>query len=400
MTSRPLPYYYTGVATWFFAAGLQAVMFAWLVAMVLFEAPSKVGIAQTMFLLPGLMFLLVGGSVAERYGAARVAFVTHLLGILPPLFLAAAIYYDALSFSAMLVYAVAMGFIQAIVTPARDGLLNDVAAGRVQRTVMMSSLVQVGMQLVGVAVAGFADRTGGAFLLCVQSAVIAIGALAFRPLRGSKQASNPSLSMSKAIRDGAATVFASPAMRAVCLQNLAMGTFFMGSFIVTLPLLVREVFAGSASELSYLNGANAAGMSMTIIVLLRFGVVARPGRALLLALGMGSLVLAFAGIAPSLPLLIFVSFIWGVCGGVAITMARTIMQEQAPADQRSRVMSIHSLTFMGAGPLGTMLAGYMVEDMGPQLSVMGAAGGMGVVVVLMLLFTSLWRVTTQAAHAS
>ena len=67
-----------------------------LVAMVLFEAPSKVGIAQTMFLLPGLMFLLVGGSIADRYGAARVAFITHLLGILPPLFLAAAIYYGAM----------------------------------------------------------------------------------------------------------------------------------------------------------------------------------------------------------------------------------------------------------------------------------------------------------------
>ena len=37
------------------------------------------------------------------------------------------------------------------------------------------------------------------------------------------------------------------------------------------------------------------------------------------------------------------------------------MQEQAPANQRGRVMSFHSLSFMGAGPVGALLCGYLVE---------------------------------------
>ena len=46
---------------------------------------------------------------------------------------------------------------------------------------------------------------------------------------------------------------------------------------------------------------------------------------------LGALVLAGAGVAPSYLLWVLALFVWGVCGGAAMTMSRTIMQEQAPA---------------------------------------------------------------------
>ena len=35
-------------------------------------------------------------------------------------------------------------------------------------------------------------------------------------------------------------------LRAVMIQNVAMGVFFMGAFIVAFPLVVREVYSNSA----------------------------------------------------------------------------------------------------------------------------------------------------------
>ena len=295
---RPLHYYMMGTATWFMAFGIQGVMFAWLVAMELRESPERVGIAQMMLLLPGTLLILIGGSYADRFGGRRVAVIAQTAAALAPLFLLAVLTTDNLSFSMMLCYALLMGCAQAFVTPARDALLNHVAEGRVQRTVMLTSIVQFGLQMVGFLVASTTDAFGPLIILGSQSVVLLLGVFAFvrirEPARSSHAAPPPLI---KSVLDGGRTVFASPAMRMVMVQNVAMGLFFMGAYIVTMPLLVREVFSGTAQDLAFMNGANSLGLVLTIFLLLRLGDVRRQGRALLLAQGLGAVVLASAGFA-------------------------------------------------------------------------------------------------------
>ena len=74
-----------------------------------------------------------------------------------------------------------------------------------------------------------------------------------------------------------------------------------------------------------------------------------------------------------------------------MTMSRTIMQEQAPDAQRGRVMGFYSFSFMGAGPLGALLSGYLVEQFGAQMALLIAASMMFVFIVLIGLQSSLWR---------
>ena len=67
--------------------------------------------------------------------------------------------------------------------------------------------------------------------------------------------------MVTSLLDGARTVISNPLMRTV-LQNIAMGCFFMGAFIVGFPLVMREVFAGSSADLAVLNALNSLGWSL------------------------------------------------------------------------------------------------------------------------------------------
>ena len=146
---RPIHYYLLGSGSWFLAFGIQGVMFAWLVTMVLRESPEMVGIAQMMLLLPGTLLILIGGTYADRFGGRRMLIGGQILAAFGPLFLAYLIWSDQLSYSGMIAYAVLMGCATAFVTPARDGLLNEIAEGRVQRTVMLASMTQFGGQMVG-----------------------------------------------------------------------------------------------------------------------------------------------------------------------------------------------------------------------------------------------------------
>ena len=389
---RAIHYYFIGTGTWFVSHGIQSVMFAWLVTMVLLETPEKVGIAQMVMLIPTTLLMLVGGSYADRFGGRRVAMIAQTFGVLPVVLLIVVVVGDGLTFTTMLVYAVMMGCAQAFVTPARDGLLNQVAEGRIQRTVVLASLIQFGIQMIGLLVAGMADQIGPIAVLSGQAVAILIGVLAYRRIpKPEHPAAVVHPPMMRSIVAGCRTVLASPAMRPVVLQNIFMGIFFMGSYIVTIPLLIREVYDGSSGDLAVVQAANALGLVTSIVGLLLMGDIKRQGRALLFTQGIGGVFLAAAGFGFGFPLMVLCVYLWGLCGGVAMSMSRTIMQEQAPDDQRGRVMAFFSFSFMGAGPLGAIGSGYLVEATSAGTALIVASVSMALVVVVIGATTGLWR---------
>ena len=366
------------------------MLFAWLVTMQLAESPARVGFAQMAFLLPTTLLILLGGGLADRYSARRQLIVAQALALLPMAGLLLLLLTDALTFFSLLVYAVCMGVVQAFVTPARDSLLNRIAGEQVQRTVVLTSLVQFGVQMLGFASAALADHAGPALLVATQIVALLIGVVAFSYVPAAAPAPARAVfslrellhELIRDLRQGATTVWQSGPMRAVVLLMVALGVFFMGSFMVVMPLLVRTHYSSAAADLAMINGANGLGLFLMLLALLVFGTLARPGRALLLGLGVGALVLSLGGLPFGYGGFVAVIFVWGLCGGIAMSMSRTVMQELAPPGQRGRVMSLYSFAMMGAGPIGALWGGLLCEWADPRIVL--ATNGL-----LMLLVTAL-----------
>jgi MFS family permease len=380
---------------------MQSVVFAWLVTIILNETPDKVGLAQMAYLVPGTIFILIGGSIADQFGGRKIALIAQCAAASMAAGLAVSMALTSFTYDKFLVFAVCMGCSQAILTPARDGLLPLVADGQIQRRVVQASMIQFGIQMIGFVLASMADTVGAVMMLAVQSIVLSVGAVAYFylevPLVKSARTQARMLNQLRAsIIEGFRSVIASPGMRMVVLQNCAMGIFFMGSYIVTVPLLIREVYNGSSTELSLINAANSLGLFLTIVVLLRVGDIKRQGRALLIAQGFGALVLSLAAIQVSFITLMGILFVWGMCGGMAMTMARTIMQEQSDEHQRGRMMGFYAFSFMGSGPIGALLSGYLVAWFGPSTSLAIASLCMFVVVVLVGTQSNLWHLSHKA----
>jgi MFS family permease len=375
------------------------VLFSWLVTIVLHESPSMVGVAQMAMLIPATLLMLVGGSLADHFGGRRIAVFAQSWALVPPVCLAALFAAGGLYFGAMLGYAVAMGLAQAFVTPARDALLNDVAETGIQHTVVRASFVQFGAQIAGFLLASRADAFGPLPIFALQVTALGLGAFALSRIRSVQHARAEDAhwlhDMFDSVAEGARTVFASSEMRLVVLQNFAMGLCFMGSYIVAVPLLIREVYHGSAADLGYMNAANSLGLVTTVLVLMRVGDVRRRFRALLLAQAVGSGILALVGAGLGFPATLALIFVWGMCGGLAMSMARTIMQEEAPPGQAGRVMSFFSFSLLGAGPLGAILCGLLVSWIGPNHALMVAAGVMALVVSSV----TAWSIATRAETA-
>ena len=392
---RPLQIYLLGTGSWFLSFGIQSVMFAWLVTIVLHESPEMVGMAQMSMLVPAMLLMLVGGSLADHYGGRLIAVIAQTAALVPPLFLLVVVARNRLSFDAMILYAIVMGVAQAFVTPARDALLNEVAEGSVQRTVVRASLTQFGGQMAGFVIASFADSVGAEPIIGLQALVLGLGIVAFYRVRVARTVpavgTRPIRNLVRSVREGSRTVFASRLMRIIVLQNCAMGICFMGSYIVTIPLLVREVFDGSAADLAFINVANSLGLMTTIFILMRFGDIQRKGRALLLSQGIGAVALGSVGLSLGFPATLACIYFWGMCGGIAMSMSRTIMQEEAPPAQRGRVMGFFSFSFMGSGPIGALVCGYLVQWLGPETALVVASFAMLVVMLMVTRFSALWE---------
>src|SRR4051795_7064367 len=115
--------YLVGLASWFTPLGVQMVLFPWLVAVVLKMDALAVGVAQAAIMAPSLLFLPLGGLVADRGNPRRLLVLYHIFYAIPPAALAAVLWHGGLSYPLLIAYGVTMGAIGAFAIPTRDALL-------------------------------------------------------------------------------------------------------------------------------------------------------------------------------------------------------------------------------------------------------------------------------------
>ncbi len=362
-----LAWYLAGIGSWSLAAGLQQVVFTWLVVGVLQESPDRVGVAQMCQTLPNLLFLLVGGLLADRVELRRLLAGLHVAAAGAAILLATLVWADRVRFEALLLYAIGWGTIQAFASPARDAMLSHLGLRDLMRAVTGMTLVQFSAIAIGSRLGGLGAEIGTTALLGLQALVVLAGVLAVARLP--RVAPHPRESGAparfSAIREGLLEVRRSQRLFPVALLVAGDGLFFMGPFAVFVPLMLRDFYGGGIGLLSSVMMVLPLGtIAGSLGVLLRGG-VRRKGLVFLIALlGVSGCLLAIAT-RPPLPVLLAAIFFWGIFHSLFFNTSRTLFQVGAPAPLRARVLSIHALAFLGMAPLSHLGAGLLAGAVGP-----------------------------------
>ena len=391
-------WYMTGQACWFYGAGLNIVLFPWLAALVLKAPPELVGVVQMSTMLPSVLLLLYGGVIADRHDIRGLLVRLQCLAAVPSLLLAAALAFDVLNLTILVAMGLGLGTVLAFVVPARDALLTRVAPGTVQKAVVQATLAQFAFMLIGIVCAGFADLLGGAVLLLLHAGFNLIGAFA-----ATKLAPAPALHararrrVLSEIREGLAAVVSDPRLGPVTAVQFAVGVCYVGSFLVLLPIQVRDVYGGGAAELTIINTSFWVGTIAATALLLRLGHINRPGRIMMISVIGGVVILALIGVPGSFVRLGALCLIWGLGAGVTMSMGRSMVQQFAPPAQRARVLAIYQLGFSGGAPLGAFAVGYLVKFMGPHDAAFVPAGAMLAITLALLVSSRLWALKAPIA---
>lgn len=395
---------YLGVqAAWFTSAGLQMVMYPFLLKVTLDLPAHLIGVATFAMTLPMFLFMIPGGALADRFDGRRILALMHSLAVIPPALLATVILLDQLTYPILLIYGCAMGFVGAFSQPARDSLLSRVVQAdgeriTLQQAVGMASLTMFACQILGMLVAMTADYIGPQFVVFIQGLVMFSSIWLVAALRvEAKEAPATAWSIGGQFHDmgdGIIEAFKSPQIMPVVVIAFLIGMFYIGSFQVLMPVLVSDFYGGESWRMGLGPLTFFSGTIVTSTILMRRGGVERAGLTLVFAVASGMVTMFLVAIFREAPYLLFLSFIflWGLGAGIAITLSRSIVQELAPESHRGRLLSVFSTGFMGGAPIGALVIGPLVEQYDPHDAALVPAFSMLTCLTILTLTTQLTKI--------
>jgi predicted MFS family arabinose efflux permease len=153
-----------------------------------------------------------------------------------------------------------------------------------------------------------------------------------------------------------------------------------------LPVFAVDVFGRGSQGLGFLMGAAGAGSLIGALIIASLGDFKRKGRLLLSLAFVFSVMLTIFAFSQSFTLSVALLFGVGAGGAGYFATNNTLIQSNITDEVRGRVMSIYSMTF-ALGPLGTLLIGAAVDQVGAHYAV----GGVGIIVTLFILAMAIMR---------
>lgn len=350
---------------------IQQLLVTWILVGVLNQSPETVGLAQLIIGVPALVFMLWGGVIGDRLDGRTLLLQTHLISAIPPLVLAVAVYFDHLGFWILILTALLANILNSASNPARNTILNEVAASRLQYAISLSTGIGSIATMAGTRIAGGIDTIGLVEVLIAQSLCFAIGGLfVLRLKKPSKPptqqvlSEKPAPSMIAVIKEGLLYTWRFKLARDLVGLNFFSSFFNAGAWMVAIPFIINRVYAGDALLLANMTVVFYFGSLLANFGMLKFMPLLRPGRLYLIMQLSRILVLILIWIQPTLNWLWLAAAYWGFNMGVTTTMSRVMIQEIAEPEFRARLMSVFTLGLMSATPMGSLVLGFVIGQFG------------------------------------
>ncbi len=366
------------VSTFGTAVALVAIPFA---VLSIGGSAADVGYVTAAGMVPVIVFLLLGGVIADRLPRQQVMAGANVLQALAQAGSAALVLTGQAQVWELMALAAVRGVGMGFYFPAVTGLLPQTvpephrpqanALARIGQNTALITGSALGGVLVGVAGPGWGlalDAIG-----YTAAALLRIG------MRIPAQPRGEASRMVHELREGWREFASRRWLWAIVLEFSLLVAVWDGATEVLGPVVAHDQLGGAHSW-GIVLAAQAAGAVLGGLAMIRF----RPRRMLLigsLCTAPTSALLFTLAVPLAVPVLAVAAFAAGVCIEVFEVNWATAMQQEIPPAALSRVSSYDALGSWGLAPVGTVLAGPLALALGTSV-VLAAAG------VLIVLLTA------------
>ena len=207
----------------------------------------------------------------------------------------------------------------------------------------------------------------------LQTVVYALALLTLIGLRLPDVVKRAERHLGREIREGIAFITHERGIRVLVALLVVFGMLMIGPFQALLPVIARDNLGRGALGTGLMFASLGTGMLITSLILAATRDLRRKGLVFTVNYVMGGIGFAAIGLSRSYGLTLVVLFFWGMGGGLFINLNQTLIQSRTPHELMGRVMSVHTLAFIGIGPIGALVAGAGAEAFGAAAWI-GASG--------------------------
>ncbi len=346
----------SSVGTW-----MQEVAQNWLI-LTMTGSAFLLGLDAFLGDAPYLLFSLFGGVMADRVDRRRILLRSQYVQMGSAALLAVLLVAHAVQVWMILALSFVVGLAQSFGGPAYQALVPTLVDRQDLPNAVALNSIQFNLaRVVGPVLAGIAFYKFGApwcFGLNALSFLAPI--LALWLLTGGGGVVKPTEGVMASLKTGLSTVWNQKALRGLIVLSF-IGSFCAMPLVTFLPIFARSVFHQDAKGYSVLLACFGIGAIAGAFGVAAFGNVKRKG-ALAISMQMifGALMAGFALSRTPLASYALLAMA-GAALMVVFALFMTLIQSNVEDGLRGRVVSVYSLAFRGAMPLGNLFAGAMAS---------------------------------------
>jgi len=336
------------------------------------ESPFMLGLSSFVGQIPAVILGLFAGVVADRFSRYKVCLYTQVLFMVQALTLGALTSSGVVTVWQVLSLALLAGVLLTFEMPARQTFLRDLVAKEdLASAIALNSALVNGARILGPALAGLLVAhfgEGACFTINGLCYLAIIGGFLAMRLPAETPTPPPTASTWTFIREGVTYAVHTPAIRLLLLM-IGFLSLLTTPYTVLMPIFAKDILHGGPGTMGTLMGAAGAGAVVGVYFLARQRDTKNLGR----FITFGLLRLAVGLMLFSLSRNFWLSFLLLPLVGsgfmVPMSTANTLLQTLTPAPLQGRVMSLFLMMFMGAPPIGSLLAGALAPHIGAPLTV-------------------------------
>ena len=330
----------------------------------------------TSRMVPVVVFLLIGGVVADRFGRAQLVGGTDIIGALVIGATGLLFIFHQASIVLLCISGAIFGVLNALWYPAFSGLMPEVVES--EHLQSANSVLGFGANIgftIGASAAGIiVSHVGPGWAILADGGSFLIAGLLVWQLRQSvEQTSSESHereSMIFQMKEGWRE-FVSKRWLVIIVATFALTNMcYEGFFGVLAPLQMKEEFDG-ARDMGFMMSAFGLGSIVGVVLSMRL----RPRRPLVIAMSalpvIGLWMLLLAGSAPMIAVML-AAFTAGVALDIFYVLWMTTFQREVPEDMLSRVGSYDAFGSTVLAPLGLFFAGPLATWAGAEFALVTA----------------------------
>ncbi|PFR29394.1 MFS transporter [Bacillus cereus] len=360
----------------------------WYIAKTL-NLEASLGVVFVALSVPRLIFMIVGGAVADKFPKKNIMFYSNIIrALLVATILTWFIVGDVTLYTFAL-FALFFGLADAFFWSADGSILPELVEKH--RLTQANSLTQMTNQasvILGPVLGGILiEFSNYETIFTITILLLIVAAILVQKIQSTVQVEDDTgKGMFTSIKEGILYVKESPFLSTFLICSAFLNLFLIGPMQVGFPLFVKNVLHGDSLQFSYLEAAVGAGMGIGAVIVGLKNINRRRGLFCIIMMLLSGIFFLSINFSTALWQALLAGAFYGITIAMAIVPLMAMIQSTVKEEMMGRVMSLLMLSSMGFIPLSYAFTSLALAAGIPIVTIMKSGA---IAVIVFVLFVAI-----------